>query len=204
MDVLFFILMVILLIVGIISLVFILRKVINNAKGDYKEEGIVSCIFPLVGLIIYAVNIGNNKSLAKKCLNMAIYGMLCALSIVVIIYSLIAGIKIFFEEKTVSVYGQRVSYIKEDNQSNSEELEKLKNILLENMFITDCDIDTVGSIIYINIEYKQNDYYDIKSIINSAIEECNLDRDYDYEISINDELIGVYIKGIDSINWKNN
>lgn len=64
------------------------KKVIVKTKGTstiietedrYIDALIVSALLPFIGLLIYAINIGSNRSLARKCLIAALIGMGIAL-----------------------------------------------------------------------------------------------------------------------------
>lgn len=51
-----------------------------------KVPKIISFIFPIIGLIIYAVNVGKNDILAKDCLKYALYGLLLPILIFILIF----------------------------------------------------------------------------------------------------------------------
>lgn len=60
----------------------------NNDNN--KTLKVISFLFPIIGLIIYAINIGKNDCLAKVGLKWAIRGMITAIIIIVIILLLVA------------------------------------------------------------------------------------------------------------------
>ena len=47
----------------------------KSIDKDYKGANIISFLFPIVGLIIYAINIGKNHKLANDCLKWALFGI---------------------------------------------------------------------------------------------------------------------------------
>ena len=69
----------------IVAIVFIIRNLKNYIVEEYKGANILSLFFPIVGLIIYAVNIGKNDKLAKSCGKMALNGMLIGIIIYLIV-----------------------------------------------------------------------------------------------------------------------
>lgn len=66
---------------------------INNTTDDSNENytgaSIVSFLIPLVGLIIYAIHITDNKKLAKKCLDSAGAGLILGIFIAGICWAVI-------------------------------------------------------------------------------------------------------------------
>lgn len=83
-----------LLLVIIIGLVVVLVKVLKSNENTNKELTssndnytalkVISFLFPIIGLIIYAVNIGKNDYLAKEGSKWAIVGMISALIIFIL------------------------------------------------------------------------------------------------------------------------
>ena len=65
----------ILLIINIIGVIFSIKSLKKNIEEEYKGANIISFLFPFVGLIIYAVNIGKNDKLAKSCVKAALSGV---------------------------------------------------------------------------------------------------------------------------------
>ena len=97
----------------------------NSEKNTIPK--IVSFLFPIVGLIIYATNIGgNNKKLANDCLKYAIISIIIAFSIVIIIVYIVP---LIFGTKTTTIQGNRI-----ENTTITEEkinlTEEEKQVLL--------------------------------------------------------------------------
>ena len=189
-------------IVLIIGIVFVIRYAIKNSEKEYKGANIISFLFPPVGLIIYAINIGKNDKLAKSCVKCAITGI-CT------------GLMIFFLTKTILYVAYSSNTIHSAKRINTIEpkkddtikikydsLESLKEELLKDNFITNCEYETKGKNITINIEYKENGFYDTKSTINSIIKKYNLDGNYSYIINVNSKYYGYYSGFVnDNIVW---
>ena len=64
------------------------KDLTNN--DNYKTLKVISFLFPIIGLIIYAINIGKNDYLAKESSKWAIRGMITAVILIVIILILVA------------------------------------------------------------------------------------------------------------------
>lgn len=58
-------------------------------EDNYLGTKIISFIFPIIGLIIYAVNIGKNDNIAKKCGKWALFGVFIIPATVAILFSII-------------------------------------------------------------------------------------------------------------------
>lgn len=76
------------------------EKIINNSnKGktsnndNYTALKVISFLFPLIGLIIYAINIGKNDKLSKISVKWAFFGMV---AIGLLMLLLIEGLEAFF------------------------------------------------------------------------------------------------------------
>lgn len=71
-----------------------LRNYYSNLKESNKNSmGVffISFFFPIIGLIIYAVNIGKNNELAKSGSRGAIYGIVAVLLITIIIFVILSN-----------------------------------------------------------------------------------------------------------------
>lgn len=83
----------ILVVLAIVVVAFItIKKTITYVDKEYRGTAIISFIFPIVGLIIYAVNIGTNKKLARSCIAPVIASMIFRAIIFVIAVLIIVGI----------------------------------------------------------------------------------------------------------------
>ena len=70
-------------VIAIVAIVFAVKKTILYVDKEYRGAAIISFIFPIVGLIIYAINIGTNKKLAKSCIAPVIAGIVIGVIITV-------------------------------------------------------------------------------------------------------------------------
>lgn len=62
------------------------RKEYNNIDDEYIDAVILSVLLPVYGLLIYCINIGNNKYLARKCLKASLISIgICILIFIIII-----------------------------------------------------------------------------------------------------------------------
>lgn len=199
--------MIVAIIGGIVGIIFIIKLLKNNLDDEYKGANIMSFIFPAVGLIIYAVNVGKNDKLAKSCIKMALYGMGFGIILSIVIYCIcmvfLYGI---FSANVTHTKRKRINTAEkvENKDEEYDSIENLKNELLKDQYIINCELKTTGKIIYINIEYKNNEFYDKREVVNSIVKKFDLDRQYDYYININNEDQGIY-SGLknDYIVWSN-
>lgn len=61
-------------------------------EDNYLGAKIISFLFPIIGLIIYAVNIGKNDNIAKKCGKWALIGIFIVPATILILFSIITTI----------------------------------------------------------------------------------------------------------------
>lgn len=73
---------------------------LNSSDNNYTLLRVISFLFPIVGLIIYAVNIGKNDYLAKEGAKWAIIGMISG--VIVIILCLIITTILIPQSTTIS------------------------------------------------------------------------------------------------------
>lgn len=57
-------------------------KEYNNIEDNYTDAVILSVFMPVYGLLIYCINIGTNKYLARKCLKAS----LISLGVVILLF----------------------------------------------------------------------------------------------------------------------
>lgn len=69
---------------GIVVLTYQLKNKIFKIEKEYLGAKIISFCFPIIGLIIYAVNIGKNNTFANGCVKWAI--------IAAIVYSIVGSL----------------------------------------------------------------------------------------------------------------
>lgn len=73
----------------IIGIIFLIPNVKRNYDKENNGANILSFFFPIVGFIIYAVNVGKKNNIAKSCIRMSFLGMMCATTIFLISKSII-------------------------------------------------------------------------------------------------------------------
>lgn len=190
----------VIMIIGlIIGIIFFIKDVKKNYDSDNTGANLLSLFFPIVGFIIYAVNIGKNNKIAKSCIRMALLGMMCGVTIFLMCRCTLMLIEgVHTEHK-----GTRITN-KVENKSNKE-LKSLKEELLNKEYLNNCTIETKGKIVTINIDYTENNIYDTKLAIGNIINSYDLDTQYDYSININSKYYGFYkgVKGSQII-WNEN
>ncbi len=84
--------LIILILVCIIVIFFVRQRIKakenieNSLENQYTGLKIVSFLIPLVGLIVYAVNIVQNPKVAKACGKWALMGFIVGIAIMVTIF----------------------------------------------------------------------------------------------------------------------
>lgn len=74
-------------------------------EDNYLGAKIILFLFPIIGLIIYAVNIGKNDNIAKKCSKWALIGIFVIPKTVLLLYSIITVIPTL--KDSISSNGQK-------------------------------------------------------------------------------------------------
>lgn len=182
----------------IIGIIFFIKDVKKNYDEENTGANILSLFFPIVGFIIYAVNIGKNNKIAKSCIRMALLGMMCGVAI----FLMCRCTLILIEGVHTEHRGTRI--IEKTDSADNKNLNAMKEELLNKEYLTSCEIETKGRVITINIEYTENSIYDTKLAIGNIINNYDLDTEYDYRININSKYYGFYkgVKGSQII-WDN-
>ena len=115
---------ILLLIVAFIGIIFSIIGLIKNKDKEYIGANILSYFIPLIGLIIYAVNIGKNDKLAKSCVKGAVFGLTTALCIFLSLFFSIGIYHSVYDEKVETVKGNR---IKENSDKAKEKYDEINN-----------------------------------------------------------------------------
>ncbi len=187
-------------VIAIVAIVFAVKKTILYVDKEYRGAAIISFIFPLVGLIIYAINIGTNKKLAKSCIAPVIASFVTSITLIIIIW--LSIIFVFTSHK--SSVKSNVKQFKTQETINWNEIE---NQLDSNEHITDSDIELKGKIVYITANFDSlTTSEEAKDIISAKIKEIDIE-DYDFNItieSVNYSILGNYNSTYNSqVIWAN-
>lgn len=216
------IIFIILLIISIVGIVFSIVGLIKNREKEYNGANILSFFIPLVGLIIYAVNIGKNDKLAKSCVKSALFGITTALCITLSIFFSIGILHTVYEEKVETVEGNRIKegsdkakekydeINNKDNNESNKNYDDVNSALLKykNDKIKAVDGRLTGKIWYIEISFIDGtSEQEAKQIIWDFFKKYSFDRQYDYNVTLivnGNEYIG-YFDGIQGNNviWSN-
>lgn len=208
------IIFIILLIITIIGIIFSIVGLIKNKDKDYTGANILSYFIPLVGLIIYAVNIGKNDKLAKSCVKAALFGITTALCILLSVFFSLGILHTVYEEKVETVEGNRIKeksdkakekYDEINNKNNKETYDDVNSALLKykNDKIKAADGHLTGKMWYIEITFiNGTTEEEAKSITWDFFKKYSFDRQYDYNVTLKvngNEYIG-YFDGIQGNN----
>lgn len=192
------IIFILLLIVALLGIIFSIIGLIKSKDKEYMGANILSYFIPLIGLIIYAVNIGKNDKLAKSCVKSALFGLTTALCILLSVFFSIGILHSVYDEKVETVKGNR---IKENSDNAKEKYDDVNSALLEynNDNIKAADGRLTGKTWYIDITFVNGILEDdAKNIVWDFFKKYSFDRQYDYNITIKvngNEYIG-YFDGI--------
>lgn len=75
----------------------------NKDKTNYTLLKVISFLFPIIGLIIYAINVGKNETLVKESSKWALIG----LAVIIVIILLIIILNFIFTPTNTAIYGSR-------------------------------------------------------------------------------------------------
>lgn len=195
---------IIFVIVLIIGMVFIIKNLKNSFDKEQKGANIISFLFPIVGLIIYAVNIGKNDKLAKSCVKMALLGMAFGVILYIIVQLSLFGVYSFSKTETKTITKQKIN--------TSEEILKADMLILEDYIkednkVLDCEVSVSGKIVNINVNYSYSlDEDDIKEHANSILDYLYDEKYKNYSIKFKAynksySLNGTRIKNNNYIIW---
>lgn len=121
------IIFILLLIVAIVGIIFSIIGLIKCKDKDYLGANILSYFIPLIGLIIYAVNIGKNDKLAKSCVKTALFGLLATICILLSCFFTIGILHGLYDEKVETVEGNRIKENSDKAKDQYEEINGNKN-----------------------------------------------------------------------------
>ena len=208
-----------LLLISIAGIVYSIISLIKNRDKKYNGANILSFFIPLVGLIIYAINIGKNDKLAKSCVKNALYGILATICICLSCFFTIEVLHGVYQEKVNTVEGDRIKensdkakeeYDKINNKDDTETYDDVNSALLKykNDKIKAVDGRLTGKMWYIEMSFIDGtSEEEAKTIIWDFFKKYSFDRQYDYNVTLKangNEYIG-YFDGIQGNNviWAN-
>lgn len=209
----------ILLLISIAGIAYSVISLIKNREKEYNGANILSFFIPLVGLIIYAVNIGKNDKLAKSCVKNALYGILATICICLSCFFIIEILHGVYQEKVKTVEVDRIKensdkakekYDEINNKDDNEKYDDVNSALLKykNDKIKAADGRLTGKMWYIEITFIDDTSVDeAKKITWDFFKKYSFDRQYDYNVTLKvngNEYIG-YFDGIQGNNviWSN-
>lgn len=99
-------------------------------EDNYLGAKIISFLFPIIGLIIYAVNIGKNDNIAKKCGKWALIGIFIVPATVLILYSIITVIPTL-KDRTAGSEQKQVLVSDVQNMEINDAISELERIGLK-------------------------------------------------------------------------
>ncbi len=80
---------IIFLFAAVVALVWGIKKALSFVDKSYCHEAIISFFLPLVGMIIYAINVEKNKKLANSCIAPVLLLMVISVILVIAVNCLI-------------------------------------------------------------------------------------------------------------------
>lgn len=175
-----------------ICLVIAIIIFIPNIKKNYDNENtganILSFFFPIVGFIIYAVNVGKKNKIAKSCIRMAFLGMMSAVTIYLISMSIIVI------TTQVEITNTSTNVDKKTNISISDsEIENVKEVINSDDRVSTANVILHGKIINVifNVN-KDTSVEEAKEIAQSSLAEFSSEikeyYDIQYMISNKEEV----------------
>jgi len=169
------------IILAIIGVILIIREV---KKEDNKEDMtliIISFLVPLIGLIIYAINVGKDKHItecALKGLKMYLKFLLAQFIISVIV---VIALSIF---ANFSYTTKKVNRVTPTTEVTTQEIEKK---IQSSSYVNSVEVKVGTKIIYINIEFVEDTSKEMaKSIVKNTIYyfDNNYREKYDFSFAL--------------------
>lgn len=181
----------------IVGIILFIKNVKENYDKDNIGANLVSMFFPIVGFIIYAVNIGKNNKIAKSCIRMALLGMMCGVTIF-----LMTRCTLLFVENAHTVHTGTKTIEKVNNNNVNE----IKSKIEKNGDVYNVSTTTKGLINSISVEfYSLITKQDAMDVIETIFKNNNVDDMYDYRIEIYsssfEKISGFYDKSNNKIIW---
>lgn len=181
------------LILTIVGVILIVREI---KKSDNKEDMtliIISFLVPLIGLIIYAVNVGKDKHIvdcALKGLKMWLKFLIAQFIISIIIVLLVAFV---FNANITNKKSNKINANTSISESNIQEIEKK---IKSNSYVNNVEIEESGKSIYISITFSDNTTESkAKKITESTLDYFNSSyiKKYDFNFSVksNDMVLDI-------------
>lgn len=95
-----------------------IKKMRGSGQGINTTLKVISFLFPLVGLIIYAVNVGKNDELATDGLKYALYGVGIGFIMLIVVFMILSIVYFLGKPVNNTIYGSR----NDNNVVNQEKL----------------------------------------------------------------------------------
>lgn len=169
------------LILAVIGVILIVREVKKENNKDDMTLIIISFLVPLIGLIIYAINVGKDKHItecALKGLKMYLKFLLAQFIISVIV---VIALSIF---ANFSYTTKKVNRVTPTTEVTPQEIEKK---IQSNSYVNSAEVKVSGKIIYINIEFVEDTSKEMaKSIVKNTIYyfDTNYREKYDFSFAL--------------------
>lgn len=207
------------LLISIAGIIYSVISLIKNRDKEYNGANILSFFIPLVGLIIYAVNIGKNDKLAKSCVKTALYGILATVCICLSCFFTLEVLHGVYQEKVNTVEGDKIKdanekakeeYNKINNQKETTKYDNVESALndFKNDKIKSTESRFVGKLWYIEISFVNGTTEkEAKNITWDFFKKYHFEEQYDYNITISvdgKEYVGLFdgIQG-NNVTWAN-
>ena len=183
---------VIYLIFAIIGVILIVREVKKNDNKEDMTLIIISFLVPLIGLIVYAVNVGKDKHITECTLKgLKMYLKFLVVQFIISVITILLMVVVFnanIEHHTSTRVNSATATKKE---LNSQEIEKK---IQTNSYVNRAYVKVSGKIIYIDIEFVGDTSIELaKSIAEDTI--YNFDNnyreeyDFNFSVTLKDNLV---------------
>lgn len=179
------------IILAIIGVILIVREV---KKSDNKEDMtliIISFLVPLIGLIIYVVNVGKDKHITECALKgLKMYLKFLVAQFIISIITILLMVFVFNANTTHKKVNR---YDTPTMEVTPQEIEKR---IQSNSYVNSADVKVIGKIIYINITFIDNTTESkAKEIAKSSLDyfDSSFIEKYDFEfiIKTNDDTVNI-------------
>lgn len=194
----------------IIGIIFFIKDVKKNYDKENTGANIVSLFFPIVGFIIYAVNIGKNNKIAKSCIRMALLGMMCGVTIFLMTRCtliLIEGVHTEYNAKLIKLNKPNKDSETKEKESQYLTKEDIEDILKSNSDITKSNVEQNGRSVLIFATFNDDvSEQEMKEFIKNIFKKT-IDKELDYNLymTIDKTLYaGHYSNSLGYVVWAQN
>lgn len=170
------------IILAVVGVIMIVREVKKNDNKEDMTLIIISFLVPLIGLIIYAVNVGKNKHITECALKgLKMYLKFLVAQFIISIITILLMIFVFNANTT------HKEVIKDNTAVKELNTQEIENKIQSSTYVNSAEVKVSAKIIYVNIEFVEDTSKEMaKSIVKNTIYyfDTNYREKYDFSFAL--------------------